>query len=570
MKKFLLGILVGFVFAAAAGVIAGFVLWRAMRQPPAVPGDAVLTLSLEGSLPERPPETVPFFQRTNTLTVRDCWELLKKAAADRRVRAVMLMPADLRAGWGKIEELRGSLEAFKRSGKPVYAWLRAPRTREYYVATAADRIFIAPEDALDLKGLRLELMYLRAGLEKLGVDVEMVHAGKYKDAPEMFTRTGPSPASREALNSLLDDLYGQLVGRIAAARHKTPDQVRAIIDQGPFLSSQALSAGLVDALEYQDEAFTQLKSRLKLKDVHKLSQFDYLRVKAGDAGLRARSRIAFVAAEGDIVRDADGGLLGGEELVTPGGMRELLRRAAGDRDVRGIIVRIDSPGGDSFASDEIWREMSLAGRKKPLVVSMSDVAASGGYYIAMTGDPVVAYPGTVTGSIGVFYGKANLHGLYQKLGVNKEILSRGRFAAIDSDYTPLDAAAREKLGGIVQATYGTFLARVAAGRKRPVGEIAPVAEGRVWLGSQARRNGLVDELGGIDSAIELVKKKAHIPPGEPVMLVSYPARRSILDRLITRPDEPVTQLLTLVRRISTIQWARGGVFYLLPFAIETQ
>jgi protease-4 len=568
MKKFLLGILAGFLFFGLAAVITVFAMMRAATRPPGIPSQGVLVLAVEGDIPERPPVRIPFFGAPPEPTVRDYWELLKKAAVDPRIRAIVLMPRDVRAGWAKLEEIRSGIEAFRRSGKPLYAWLEAPRTRDYYLASAAERICMPPEDTLDMKGLRFELMYLKEGLDKLGVEVVMAHAGKYKDAPEMFTRTGPSDPSREMMNSIIDDLYGQLLATFAKARRKTPEQVRAILDEGPFLSSHARAAGLVDALMYQDEVFAELKAKLGGSDLPRVRHTDYMRVPPGDAGLETRHRVALVAAEGPIVREAGDGLLGGEAFLTPRDMRQLLRQAAGERDIRGVIVRIDSPGGDSFASDEIWREMQLASKKKPLVISMSDTAASGGYYIAMTGDPVLAYPGTVTGSIGVFYGKANLRGLYNKLGVRKEILSRGRLAEIDSDYTPLSPAGRARLEQFVGETYKSFLKRVEDGRKLPRARVEELAQGRVWLGSQARRNGLVSELGGLDRAVELIRQKAGIAKDEPVRLVSYPPRRSMLDALLERPREPVAGVLAPLRTISTLGWLRGGVFYLLPFTLE--
>ena len=193
-----------------------------------------------------------------------------------------------------------------------------------------------------------------------------------------------------------------------------------------------------------------------------------------------------------------------------------------------MVVRIDSPGGDAVASDEIWREMNLLSKKKPVVISMSDTAASGGYYMAMTGDPVVAYPGTLTGSIGVVFGKPNLHGLYDKLGITKDMIARGRFAAIDSDYSDLSPAELAKLKEGIDANYHDFVAKVAQARRRPFDQIEPLAQGRVWLGDQAKERGLVDELGAIDRALELVKQKARIPASENVAIVMYPARRSIL------------------------------------------
>ncbi len=573
MKKFLLGILVGFVLTALTAVIVFFVMVRLGRRPPQIPDPAVLVLRVEGEIPETPPMEIPlpFLERARPVNMKEYWDILRKAASDKRIRAVVLMPHDLRAGWAKVQQLRESLERYRKSGKPLYAFLRAPGAREYYLGAAAERIYISPEDYLDLKGLRVELMYLKNTLDKVGVEVEVASAGKYKDAPDMFTRTSMSPETREVMNSILDEVYGNLIQTVAASRKQTPEQVRATVDQGPFTSPQALAKGLVDGLLYEDQVFGEIERRVKAGELRKVPVRDYRRVPAESLGLEGGRRIALVVAEGVIVRGGDSGPFGGENLIRSEEFVKLLRQVGSDRRIRGVVVRIDSPGGDGFASDEIWREMNLLSDKKPVVISMSDSAASGGYYIAMTGDPIVAYPGTVTGSIGVFYGKANLRELYNKLGIQKDILTRGRFAAIDSDYVPLSRDGREKLEAAVDEFYKSFVSRVARSRKRNYAEIEPLAQGRVWLGSQAKRNGLVDQLGGLDRAIELVKEKAGIPASESVRLITYPPRRTIFDWLFGESQQLLDfRLAALFRRGVTKIWPRDGIYRLMPFVIEVK
>lgn len=573
MKKFLLGILVGFVLTALTAVIVFFVMVRLGRRPPQIPDPAVLVLRVEGEIPETPPMEIPlpFLERARPVNMKEYWDILRKAASDKRIRAVVLMPHDLRAGWAKVQQLRESLERYRKSGKPLYAFLRAPGAREYYLGAAAERIYISPEDYLDLKGLRVELMYLKNTLDKVGVEVEVASAGKYKDAPDMFTRTSMSPETREVMNSILDEVYGNLIQTVAASRKQTPEQVRATVDQGPFTSPQALAKGLVDGLLYEDQVFGEIERRVKAGELRKVPVRDYRRVPAESLGLEGGRRIALVVAEGVIVRGGDSGPFGGENLIRSEEFVKLLRQVGSDRRIRGVVVRIDSPGGDGFASDEIWREMNLLSDKKPVVISMSDSAASGGYYIAMTGDPIVAYPGTVTGSIGVFYGKANLRELYNKLGIQKDILTRGRFAAIDSDYVPLSRDGREKLEAAVDEFYKSFVSRVARSRKRNYAEIEPLAQGRVWLGSQAKRNGLVDQLGGLDRAIELVKEKAGIPASESVRLITYPPKRTIFDWLFGESQQLLDfRLAAFFRRGVTKIWPRDGIYRLMPFVIEVK
>lgn len=575
MAKFLIGILTGFILAGLILFIAVFAVLRIREKPPAIADNSTLVLHLEGDLPERAPVEypIPFLEMKTPLTVVNVWEMLRKAAADRRVKAILLEPQNLSIGWGKLEELRGDLEQFRKSGKPLYAFLKTPGTREYYLATAASRIYLAPEDELNLKGMRFELMYFRKTLDKLGVQVEVEHAGKYKDFGDMFTRTSMSPETKEVLNSILDDLYGNLLQRIATARKKSVEEVRSTLDQGPFLSGQALQKGLVDSLRYEDQVFGELKAALKSGEIKKLSYRDYAKISAASLGLEGRQKIALVTGQGGISRgDPDSDAFSDNDSITSESFNKLLRKAEGDASIKGVVVRIDSPGGEVFASDAIWREMNLLSKKKPMVISMSDTAASGGYYIAMSGDPVLAYPGTLTGSIGVVYGKANLHGLYDKVGVSKDFLKRGRFADIDSDYQPLSPEGREKLREAIDENYRTFVTKVAQARRRTFDQIEPLAQGRVWLGSQAKTNGLVDQLGGLDRAIELVKEKAKIPKDEKVTIVTYPPKRSVFDVMFGRSGENSAdaRLATLLRGWQARLWIKGGMLRLMPYRIEVK
>jgi protease-4 len=570
MAKFLIGVLTGIILTGLILIIGIFAIARMREKPPTVAEAATLMLELDGEIPEKAPVEfpIPFLQQRTPPTVADVWGTLRKAAADSRIRAVVFEPRDLQVGWGKLEEIRTDLENFKKSGKPVYAYLKTPGAREYYLATAATRVYIGPEDELNLKGMRFELMYFKKTLDKLGVQVEIEHAGKYKDFGDMFTRATMSPETKEVLTSVIDDLFANLVQKIAHARQRTPDQVRASIDQGPFLSRYALEQKLVDGLLYEDQMFDEVKA--KVGDLKKIQLREYLRVPP--LAPIGRQRIALVTGEGGISRGDGGSDLSGDNGIESETFDKLLRRVGSDEGVKGVIVRIDSPGGEVFASDAILREMSLLSKKKPMVISMSDTAASGGYYIAMTGDPVVAYPGTFTGSIGVVFGKANLHGLYDKLGISKDLLTRGRFADIDSDYQPLSAAGREKLRQAIDEDYRSFVTKVAAARRRKFAEIEPLAQGRVWLGSQAKGNGLIDELGGLDKALDLVKERAKIPKDERVTLVTYPPKRSIFDLMFGQPVEGAmeSRLRGILMAWQVRLWARGGMMRLMPYTIDVR
>jgi protease-4 len=574
MVKFLIGLISGVLLVLLTIFLLLIVLFQFREKPPQVAENSVLVLRLEGNIPEKPPLELPAFLGAGGpgLTVANVWTTLQKAAADSHIKAIVLEPEGLSTGWAKLEEMRADLERFRRSGKPVYAFLRAPSTGEYYVALAADRIYLGPQEILMLKGLRAELMYFGKTLDKLGVSVDVEHAGKYKDYGDQFTRSDMSAETREVMTSVVDDLYGNLVARIAEGRKESPEEVRAIIDQGPFTAAQARKAGLVDELRFEDQVWGELKDRLHSGELKKVAAGEYMKVPMEAVGLEGKSRIALVIGEGDITRgEADDDGSTGNSL-TSYGFDKLLRQAADDSTIKGVVVRIDSPGGEQVASDEIWRQMNLLSRKKPLVYSMSDLAASGGYYIAMTGDPIVAYPETLTGSIGVVFGKPNLHGLYDKLGITKDAVQRGKHAGIDSDYASLTPDERRILRDGIDESYQDFVAKVAEARRRGFNEIEALAQGRVWLGSQAKARGLVDELGGLDSAIELVKKKAHIPAGEKVSLVTYPPRRSLLDIVMRRPQEDMleSKLAQAFGRMPFHAWMRGGFLRMMPYWVEVR
>jgi protease-4 len=576
MGKFLLGLLTGALLIILIGVIGFFAIASLRAKPPSVADGSTLILHLSGSVPERPPVEypIPLLQGKTAVTVQNVWSMLRRAATDSRIRAVVFEPEDVSVGWAKMQEIRSDLAAFRKSGKPVYAFLKSPSTRDYYMASACSKIYMAPADMLDVKGVALELMYFKGTLDKLGVQVEVQHAGKYKDFGDMFTRTSMSPETREVMNSVADDIYSDLVDTIAKGRGKDASQIKSTLDEGPFVSRQAKATGLVDEIRYEDEMLGDLRTVLKQTSITKLTERDYINVP--DSSVTSRDRVAFVVGEGSITRgDPDSS---GESGLESAAFVKILTKVSNDSGIKAVIVRIDSPGGEVTASDEMWRAMNQLSRKKPLVISMSDAAASGGYYMAMTGDPIVAYPGTETGSIGVVFGKPNLHGLYDKVGVSKDAISRGKFSLIESDYYPLTEAGRQKLREGIDASYQDFLSKVATARKKKVSEIEPVAQGRVWLGDQAKANGLVDELGGIDRALELVKKKAGIPASSNVNLVLYPGKRSVFDVLFRPSAEAEAEAMLSRAGMEAVRaawhddrlrvWMRGGMLRMMPFSIE--
>ena len=591
MKRFLFGCFFGVLFVGLVIVVLGVVAvhYGGGSHKSTVADNSTLVLHLEGDLPERTAVDygVPFLSDQQPLSIVENWQLLRNAGADPHIRAIILEPRGLSVGWAKLEELRMDIANFKKSGKPVYAYLRGAGMREYYVASVADRIFTSPEDELDVKGLRAELMYVKGTLDKLGVEMEFEHVGKYKDAPDMFTKTGSSPETREVINALLDQFYGDFVGAVAEGRKKTPDEVRTAIDNGPFLGQEAVKYGLVDELAYEDQVVAKLKDKSKSSDA-RISERDYVEL-AAPAGVEGQTKIALLVGEGEIARGSTNG--GNDGMITTAGMVKAIRQVRDDDSIKGVILRIDSPGGDGIASDDILHEAKLLSQKKPTVISMSDLAASGGYFIAMTGDPLVAYRSTETGSIGVFFGKPNLKGLYDKIGLHKELMTRGKFADIDNEGAPMNDVQRAKLRTEIEQFYKSFVGKVADSRKRKFEEVEPLAQGRVWTGAQAKQNGLVDELGGIDRAIELVKQRAKLQASDKIKLVAYPPRKTLLqiltnredltalesrivdlrmqarveDRLGTVAEDPSMRLL--LRALMTGTLPPGGIMSLMPYRV---
>ena len=577
MKKFLLGVLAGVLMVGLFGFVAVVVLAKLGSAEKSIERDSTLVLRLEGSISEKAAADMPFgfLGGAAPPTVTDVWKSLKKAAIDPKIKAVVLMPRGLSVGWAKLQEIRGALVEFRASGKPLFVFLRAPRTPEYYLATAAERIHMVPEDFLDMKGLRAEITYYKGALDKLGVKMEVEHAGKYKDAMDSFTRTNMAPESREALDLLIDGLFAHLTETIGGARKKPGADVRKLLDDGPFLADQAVAAGLVDALSFEDQFFDEVKKKIGV-EVKRVGLGDYARATVD--GFEGRNKIAMIVGDGAIVRGGSAANpLEDSAQITVAQMTKLFRQVGDDNSIKGVILRVDSPGGDAVASDEILREAKLLSKKKPMVISMSDVAASGGYYIAMTGDPVVAYSTTITGSIGVIYGKVNLKGLYDKLGLTKDVVKRGRNATIDSEYYPMDAHGQKKLKEGVDSVYKTFVGLVAESRKKKFEEIQELAQGRVWLGEHAKQRGLVDAMGGLDKAIELVKVRAKLAANEKIRLIVYPAKQSLFEQLMARGDVSAAGWMDSAVRREIREWTggmpmelfrQGAILRLMPYRLE--
>ncbi len=569
MWKFLLGVLVGIVVAIFGAFVVLFAIGRLFAsKPPSVSGNSALVLSFHGDIPETAPVNIgiPFLQQPSAPSVRDVWTSLHQAATDNRIKAVILQPRGVIAGWGRLEEIRQDLIEFKHSGKPVYAFLESPGSREYYLASAADKIYLSPGDNLEVKGFLLEALYFKAGLDKLGIQFDVDHIGRFKDAGDVLTRTNMSPETREVLGQVLDQLYGDFCSTIGQGRHKSAADMKALVDQGPFTAEQAKAAGLIDVLGYSDQLDSDLKSKTGVSKLNRVDIRAYYRAVPGRG-----DRIALLVGDGDIVQGGPSNGLGSQTEISDEAFTKLIRQVRNDSGIKGVILRVNSPGGDSLASDVLLHELKLLADAKPMVISMSDVAASGGYYISMTGAPVIAYPDTITGSIGVLYARPTVQGLLDKLGIQPQLLSRGKLAEMDSVTEPLSDAAKQKLHDSLESTYKLFVGKVASARHRSYDQIDQIAQGRVWMGTQAQQNGLVDQLGGLDQAVAAIRQKAHLPPTGETNLVMYPPRRSLLEMLTSSSPEGVEEE-AVERKIHAALPAlpdpallKGGVLRIMPY-----
>src|SRR5712675_2584135 len=444
-------VVLGLVMIAVLGIAIVVSALRGNR--PSIQDNSVLTLRISGALPDYVPDDP--FRRIFGAQPQSLGSLLaqfRKAKTDKRIAAVMLDIDMSEAGWAKSEEIRDTIADFRTSGKPVYAYMETGLNKDYYIATACDKIFVPPPGELFTIGLAADVMFFRGSLDKLGIYPDIYQIGKYKSEADMFTTKEMTPAHREFINSLLDDLYGRYSDGIAKARSKTPDDMKALIDNAPYTAAQAKEAGLIDGTLYRDEVEKELKKRLGYKDSDELAiakAGDYRKISQESLGLNKGERVAVVYAAGDIVsgRSTFGG--SGEETIGSDSLVRTLNDARDDKSIRAIVLRIDRPGGSGLASDIIWRAIESAKEKKPVVVSMSDVAASGGYYIACNANKIVAEPSTITGSIGVLGGKPVIKGFYDWIGITNEYVMRGQNAGMFRE--------TEKFNDSEQAKFREFL-----------------------------------------------------------------------------------------------------------------
>ena len=503
----------------------------------------ILELDLSEGIAEEPPaDMVSAVLTMRRPRVADVLDGLRRAGADDKVRALVVKIGGRRIGMARVQELRAAVAAFRRSGKMTVAWAETfgefgPGNTAYYLATAFDRIWLQPSGDVGLTGLSLEQWFLRGALDKVGLEYEVGKRHEYKNAADRFTEQGFTGPAREALEQLASSLTGQITEAVAERLAIAPARARELIDNGPYVAQEALEERLVDALGYRDEVYEDVRkatgSGAHLLYLGRYHRSRVLAERARKLPEPAENMIALIYAAGPIRRGRSGrgplaGGAMGSDTVTAA-----LRAAAADRRVRAIVLRVNSPGGSYVASDTIWREVVRTRQSgTPIIVSMGDVAASGGYYISMAADAIVAQPGTITGSIGVLTGKPVTASLLERVGITIDSVTEGAHADMFTTTRPFSKEEWSKINSWLDRIYADFTGKVASGRNMTPEQVHKVARGRVWTGADAATIGLVDQLGGLDDAVALARRKAGLPGSAP--LRGYP-RTTPLDRL-RRPE----------------------------------
>jgi protease-4 len=545
------------------------------RESPLIPRNGYLEIELDGSIGEASP---PFSLMGGAprYTLRHLLSTIRRAERSPEIRAILLKCTGVETNFPIIDELRQALTEFRASGKKVVAYTETPGNGEYCLATASDYIIITPVGYLGLVGLKAEAPFVRGTLEKLGLEAKYTKVGEYKSAVELLTQDQYSDASREAENAYLDDVYAKLVGDIAAGRGMTREAVLEAIDNGPYLPLAAQKAGLVDTAAYWDEV-PDIVEKVLQAGSRSVPYESFARRIGATERWDEPPTIGIVYAVGSIVHGENRRELIYGDMMGSDTMTEAIRTMREDKSVKAVVFRVDSPGGEMTASDLIRREIELTAREKPVIVSMGGVAASGGYHISCDGTTILADETTVTGSIGVFNLWFHTRGLYQKLGVNKEIFTRGKHAdpmPTWRDVTEEDLALMQDLS---ERFYERFVNDVATGRRKTYEEINGVARGRVWSGRAALGLGLVDKIGGLRAALDLAKQQAGIAPGDDVTLKVLPRGGGFLETILSGMQTRVLGGARLPDEIRNLVDDSAGLarfeepfLYLMPYELRLE
>ncbi|MFD2162663.1 signal peptide peptidase SppA [Paradesertivirga mongoliensis] len=503
-----------------------------------VHANSVIHMSLDHPIQERSSKN-PFDQLdfagfdNKAIGLNDILASLKRAKTDEKIKGIYLDLSSVQAGMATSEEIRNALIDFKKSGKFVLAYSEVYSQGAYYLASVADKIYLNPEGLLEFKGLGTELAFFKGSLDKLEIEAQIIKVGTYKSAVEPFILEKMSDANRQQVTSFLGSMYDHFLNSVSSSRKIPKDSLFAIANQLKVQqAADAVKYKLADGLRYKDQIIDELKSRTgieKDKDIKIVSLVDYSKNKTSDDS-EAENRIAVVYANGEIIGgEGDNETIGSERIS------KAIRDARTNKKVKAVVLRINSPGGSALASDVIWREVVLTKKVKPVIVSMGDVAASGGYYIACGADSIFAQPNTITGSIGVFGIIPNMQKFFNnKLGITFDRVKTGEFADLGSISRPLTEGERLIIQNEVNRIYNTFTKRVSDGRKKPQSYVDSIGQGRVWSGTEALKIGLVDKLGNIDAAIRSAAKMAKLTDYK---LVDYPAQKDPFESIFDTSED---------------------------------
>ncbi|HXK58511.1 MAG TPA: signal peptide peptidase SppA [Acidobacteriota bacterium] len=488
-----------------------------------------VTLTLKNAVVEERSEGL--FSSKSQIDLLRLLTVIGAATRSPRVQLLILVIREVNIGWAQIEEIHAELDKFHRAGKKSISFLQQADNRLYYLGCGTQEIYLAPSGGIDLIGLRAEIFFFKNALDYLGVEPEIFSLGQYKSAAEIFNRERMSEASRAMSLSILSDIQERVTHKVAEARKVAPEQVREWIDSGPYTARKARERGLVDGLLYEDQ-MEEVVTR-KLPGANELPA----RKLAPEEGRFKRAitfrrpRIAYIVAEGMIMAGESRRARGHRPVLGADSLIEALNAARKNERIKAVVLRLNSPGGSAVASDLIWRAVKLTGEKKPVIISLGNVAASGGYYIAVAGQRIVAMPATLTGSIGVIAGKFNVQRLFGRLGITVDSVQTGARSGYQSITRPFTESEQEVVREQMREFYEElFLKKVAEGRERSIEQIREVAEGRVWTGHQALQNGLIDEWGGLRRAFELARQLAGLEDRK-IRVVPLVRKRRWLDLL---------------------------------------
>ncbi|MCL4523537.1 MAG: signal peptide peptidase SppA [Acidobacteria bacterium] len=530
-----------------------------------VPKNAVLMLDLSGPIEEQKPQGVfaqLFGPRVTVL--HDVTDAIDAARNDDKIAGLVVKITTPDAGWAKLQEIRTHLLAFRKSNKPSICYLHSDLVlnRQYYLATACDQVWMVPTAPLGITGLMTQSLFFRGTFDKLRIYPDMYGIDEYKTARNQYTEKKYTPWHREMSESLMRSTLENYVKDVAEARRIDKPWFEKCLVEGPYISKEALERKLVDKVAHWDEVQKFFRDKIKVWRPVEMGQ--YVRERVQNFGLE---KIAVVHATGVIVvgqsdSDTDGNIMGSETVSAD------LRRARDDDSIKAIILRVDSPGGSAVASEIIRREVVLAAKEKPVVVSMSDVAASGGYWIAMSANKIIADPGTLTGSIGVVFGKFNLSGLYGLLGLSTDQLTTSENATFLSEQQSFTPAQRATVQKFMREIYDSFTQGVAEGRKMKVPEVDKIGRGRVWTGVQGKANGLVDEVGGFDRALMVALELAKMDPTQPVKIVRFPEEKTLFETIFERETSQTIKAGMVAQRIRKWLHEPPSVQVRLPMEIN--